>query len=171
MAALEDCSNHSGAELIADYRRLWQYSNELTANEGVGIDADDNGNPVEVYLSGYAYVKDLAEQGLYWVGNGNREQLFQVQFSNIATYNGTIQMGFVNQTALYLGLRCDADADNKDNGGPETFPYGVGWGQAVFNMNSVKEWSDSDPRKMATVLDCEKELTHFAYTTSCTEET
>lgn len=171
VSALEDCINNSGAELIQDFRRLWQYTNELTATEGVGIDNDDNGNPVEVYLPGYAYVQDLAQQGLYWIGNGNREELFQVQFTNIATYNGTTQMGFVNQTALYLGLRCDSDADGIANGGPNTFPFGQGWGQGVFNMNSVNEWSDSDPRKKATVLDCEKELAQFAYTTSCTEET
>ena len=149
---LEDCINNSGAELISDYRQLWQYSNQLTAPD-------------------YAYTKDMADAGKYWAGNGNKEQLFQVQFSNIATWNGTIAMGFTNMTSLYLGLRCDADEAGKENGGPETLPFGQGWGQGVFNMNAVNAWSDSDPRKQATVLDCEKELQHFAYTTSCSEET
>ncbi len=149
---LEDCINNSGAELISDYRQLWQYTNELTAPD-------------------YAYTKDLAEAGKYWAGNGNKEQLFQVQFSNIATWNGTIGMGFTNMTSLYNGLRCDADGDGYENGGPETLPFGQGWGQGVFNMNSVKAWSDSDPRKKATVLNCDEELQHFAYTTSCSEET
>lgn len=149
---LEDCINNSGAELISDYRQLWQYSNQLTAPD-------------------YAYTKDMADAGKYWAGNGNKEQLFQVQFSNIATWNGTIAMGFTNMTSLYLGLRCDADEAGKENGGPETLPFGQGWGQGVFNMNAVNAWSDSDPRKQATVLDCDKELQHFAYTTSCSEET
>lgn len=149
---LEDCINNSGAELISDYRQLWQYTNQLTAPD-------------------YAYTKDLADASKYWAGNGNKEQLFQVQFSNIATWNGTIAMGFTNMTSLYLGLRCDADEAGKENGGPETLPFGQGWGQGVFNMNAVNAWSDSDPRKQATVLDCEKELQHFAYTTSCSEET
>ena len=149
---LEDCINNSGAELISDYRQLWQYSNQLTAPD-------------------YAYTKDMADAGKYWAGNGNKEQLFQVQFSNIATWNGTIAMGFTNMTSLYLGLRCDADEAGKENGGSETLPFGQGWGQGVFNMNAVNAWSDSDPRKQATVLDCEKELQHFAYTTSCSEET
>lgn len=149
---LEDCISNSGAELISDYRQLWQYSNQLTAPD-------------------YAYTKDMADAGKYWAGNGNKEQLFQVQFSNIATWNGTIAMGFTNMTSLYLGLRCDADEAGKENGGPETLPFGQGWGQGVFNMNAVNAWSDSDPRKQATVLDCEKELQHFAYTTSCSEET
>lgn len=149
---LEDCINNSGAELISDYRQLWQYTNQLTAPD-------------------YAYTQDLAGASKYWAGNGNKEQLFQVQFSNIATWNGTIAMGFTNMTSLYLGLRCDADEAGKENGGPETLPFGQGWGQGVFNMNAVNAWSDSDPRKKATVLDCDKELQHFAYTTSCSEET
>lgn len=149
---LTDCINNSGAELIPDFRQLWQYTNELTAPD-------------------YAYVKDLADAGKFWAGNGNKEQLFQVQFSNIATWNGTTAMGFTNMTSLYCGLRCDANEAGQENGGPETLPFGQGWGQAVFNMNSVNEWSADDPRKMATVLDCEKELQQFAYTTSCSEET
>lgn len=149
---LADCVNNSGAELISDYRLLWQYTNELSAPD-------------------YAYVKDLADAGQFWVGNGNREQLFQVQFTNAASYNGTIQMGFVNQTALYNGLRVDADAAGKTNGNMESLPFGKGWGQGVFNMNSVNEWPSKDPRKKATVLNCEEELQYFAYTTSCSEET
>lgn len=149
---LEDCINNSGAQLVPDYRQLWQYTNELTAPD-------------------YAYTKDLAEKKEYWAGNGNKEQLFQVQFSNVATWMGTTGMGFTNMTSLYCGLRCDADAAGKENGGPETLPFGQGWGQGVFNMNSVNEWPASDPRKKATVLDCDTELEAFAYTTSCSEET
>lgn len=149
---LEDCINNSGAELISDFRQLWQYTNQLTA-------------------PGYAYTKDLADASKYWAGNGNKEQLFQVQFSNAATWNGTIAMGFTNMTSLYLGLRCDANEQGQENGGPETLPFGQGWGQGVFNMNAVNAWSDSDPRKKATVLECEKELQQFAFTTTCTEET
>lgn len=149
---LKDCIDNSGSQLIPDFRQLWQYTNELTAPD-------------------YAYTKDLAEKKEYWAGNGNKEQLFQVQFSNIATWNGTTGMGFTNMTSLYCGLRCDADANGIENGGPETLPFGQGWGQGVFNMNSVNEWPANDPRKKATVLDCDTELQKFAYTTSCSEET
>ena len=152
VAYLEDCINNSGAELIPDFRQLWQYTNELTAPD-------------------YAYVKDLAEAGKYWAGNGNKEQLFQVQYCNNGSWNGTISMGFTNMASLYCSLRCDANDVGKENGGPETLPFGQGWGQAVFNMNAVNEWTASDPRKKATVLDCETELQQFAYTTSCSEET
>ena len=152
VSALENCINQSGAELIPDFRQLWQYTNELTAPD-------------------YEYTKDLAEAGQFWAGNGNKEQLFQVQFSNIATWNGTVAMGFTNMTSLYLGLRCDANENGQENGGPETLPFAQGWGQGVFNMNAVNEWPTNDPRKKATVLDCDTELQQFAYTTSCSEET
>lgn len=152
VSALEDCINNSGAQLIPDFRLLWQYTNQLTAPD-------------------YAYVKDLADAGQYWAGNGNKEQLFQVQFSNLATWNGTVGMGFANQVSLFLGLRTDTNDDGQQNGGIETLPFGQGWGQGVFNMNAVNEWSAADPRKKATVLDCETELERFVYPTSCSEET
>ncbi len=170
---LEDCINNSGAQLIPDFRQIWAYTNELTSKDGVGvIEVDGEGNPIKQQdIAGYAYVKDLADAGKFWAGNGNKEQLFQVQFSNCATWNGTIAMGFTNMTSLYNGLRCDQDTEGIENGGPNTFPFGQGWGQGVFNMNSVNDWSNSDPRKKATVLDCDAELEEFAYTTTCTEET
>lgn len=146
---LRDCIDNGGYSLVEDYRNLWQYTNELT-------------------IADYDYTKDLATA---WAGNGNQEQLFQVQFGNMASWNGTIAMGFTNMTSLYCSLRCDDDASGAHNGDQDTFPFGQGWGQGTFNDNSVSEWANSDPRKAATVLDCEAELKHFAYTTSCSEET
>lgn len=150
--ALADAINNGGYSLVDDYRLLWQYTNELTAPD-------------------YDYVADLAAEGRYWAGNGNSEQLFQVQFGNMASWNGTIGMGFTNMTSLYSSLRCDADNDGNENGLQTTFPFAQGWGQGVINMNLWNDWSDSDPRKRATILNCEEELELFAYTTSCSEET
>lgn len=152
VSALEDCINNSGASLVSDFRLLWQYTNELTAPD-------------------YSYVSDLASAGTYWAGNGNSEQLFQVQFGNMASWNGTISIGFSNMTELYCSLRCDADANSHSNGGDETFPFGQGWGQGTINDNLYNDWSDSDPRKKATILNCEEELQDFFFTTSCSEET
>ena len=81
---LEDAINNGGYSLVEDYRLLWQYSNELTA-KGTAE------NP------GYSYVKDLADAGKFWAGNGNSEEMFQVQYMNSGSWNGTIGMGFVNQ--------------------------------------------------------------------------
>ncbi len=158
VSALEDAINNGGYSLISDFRLLWQYTNELT---------------VKSTEHTYDYVSDLAASGTYWAGNGNSEEMFQVQFGNMASWNGTIAMGFTNMTSLYTSLRCDEDASGNVNGDEATFPFGQGWGQGIFNSNFVSEWSDSDPRKKATVLDCddEDEIEKFAYTTSCSEET
>lgn len=152
VSALEDCISNSGASLVSDFRLLWQYTNELTAPD-------------------YSYVSDLATAGSFWAGNGNSEQLFQVQYGNMASWNGTISIGFSNMTELYCSLRCDGDAEGNTNGGDETFPFGQGWGQGPMNQNLWDDWSDSDPRKKATILNCEDELEDFFYTTSCSEET
>ena len=149
---LEDAINNGGYSLIADFRLLWQYTNELTAPT-------------------YTYVADLAVQNKYWAGNGNSEEMFQVQYMNSNSWNGTIGMGFCNQVELYTGLRCDDDGAGHANGGSETFPFGQGWGQGTINANLWDEWSNSDPRKAATILNVADEIpSGFVYTTSCSED-
>ena len=148
---LEDAINNGGYSLVEDFRLLWQYTNELTIQD-------------------YAYVADLKAAGKVWAGNGNSEEMFQIQYMNSNSWNGTIGMGFCNQVELYTGLRCDADENSHSNGGPETFPFGQGWGQGTINANLWDEWPDSDPRKAATILDAPNELQAYYYTTSCSED-
>jgi len=148
---LEDAINNGGYSLVEDFRLLWQYTNELTIQD-------------------YAYVADLKAAGKVWAGNGNSEEMFQVQYMNSNSWDGTIGMGFCNQVELYTGLRCDADENSHSNGGPETFPFGQGWGQGTINANLWDEWPDSDPRKAATILDAPNELQAYYYTTSCSED-
>ena len=162
VAFLEDAINNGGYKLVDDFRQLWQYSNELTAKDG----KDENGNDV----SGYAFVKDLADAGKFWAGNGNEEEMFQVQYMNAGSWNGTIGMGFVNQVELYCGLRCDDDGAGTANGDQNTFPFAQGWGQGTINANLWDEWPDSDPRKRATILDAQSECQKFVFTTSCSED-
>lgn len=152
---LKDVVSNGGFKLLGDYRDLWQYTNELTVGD-------------------YAYTKDVKGidgKPLAWAGNGNDEQLFQIQFMNAASWNGTTAMGYTNMTSLYQGLRCDADNNKVENGGKNTFPFGQGWGQGTVTQNSWSEWSDQDIRKKASILNCEQELQQFAYTISCSEET
>ena len=156
VAFLEDAINNGGYKLVEDYRQLWQYTNELTIKD-------------------YAYCADLKDAGKVWVGNGNEEEMFQIQYMNSNSWNGTIGMGFCNQVELYCGLRCDTDADGRANGGADTFPFGQGWGQGTINANLWDEWSDSDPRKKATIANGsdkngEAEF-NIAFATSCSEET
>lgn len=152
---LKDVVSNGGFKLLGDYRDLWQYTNELTVGD-------------------YAYTKDVKGidgKPLAWAGNGNDEQLFQIQFMNAASWNGTTAMGYTNMTSLYQGLRCDADNNKVENGGKNTFPFGQGWGQGTVTQNSWSEWPDQDIRKKASILNCEQELQQFAYTISCSEET
>mgnify|MGYP002623435035 CR=1 FL=1 len=151
VAFLEDAINNGGYSLVEDFRLLWQYTNELT-------------------ITDYPYVADLKDAGKVWAGNGNSEEMFQIQYMNSNSWNGTIGMGFCNQVELYTGLRCDADADSHSNGGPETYPFGQGWGQGTINANLWDEWPDSDPRKAATILDAPNELQAYYFTTSCSED-
>ena len=150
---LKDAIDNGGYSLVEDFRLLWQYTNPVTAPD-------------------YAFVKDLADQGKFWAGNGNSEEMFQVQYMNAGSWNGTIGMGFCNQVSLYCGLRCDADENSHANGDVETFPFGQGWGQGVINSNLWDEWPNNDPRKKATILNGPEEFNgNFFYTTSCSEET
>ena len=160
VSALEDVINNGGYSLVEDYRQLWQYTNEFTAKD-------------------YAFVKDLNDAGKYFAGNGNEEQIFQIQFMNCQSWNGTTGMGYCNQLSLYSGLRCDDAADTSDkdaagnvnvNGLENTFPFGQGWGQGTVQATLWDEWSDADPRKAATILDAPNECKHFVFTNSCTED-
>lgn len=160
VSALEDVINNGGYSLVGDYRQLWQYTNEFTAPD-------------------YAFVSDLNEAGKFFAGNGNEEQIFQIQFMNCQSWNGTTAMGYCNQLSLYCGLRCDDAADTNDldadgkvnvNGLANTFPFGQGWGQGTVQAVLWDEWSDSDPRKTATICDAPNELGHFVFTNSCTED-
>ena len=153
---LEDAINNGGYKLVEDFRLLWEYTNELTIKD-------------------YSYVADLKDAGKVWAGNGNEEEMFQIQYMNSNSWNGTIGMGFCNQIELYCGLRCDTDADGRANGGKDTFPFGQGWGQGTINATLWDDWSDADPRKKATIANGsdkngEKEF-DIAFATSCSEET
>jgi hypothetical protein len=97
VAFLEDAINNGGYKLVEDFRLLWQYTNEYTIQD-------------------YKFVADLKAAGKQWAGNGNEEEMFQVQYMNSGSWNGTIGMGFVNQIELYCALRCDDDGAGTANG-------------------------------------------------------
>ena len=158
--ALEDVINNGGYSLVGDFRQLWQYSNQFTAKD-------------------YPFVKDLYDAGKYFAGNGNEEQIFQIQFMNCQSWNGTTGMGYCNQLSLYSGLRCDDDAAGATdpetgktyvNGLANTFPFGQGWGQGPVQSVLWDDWADNDIRKKASICDALNELNHFVFTTSCTED-
>ncbi len=148
--ALNNAINSGKYELLPEYQTLWHYTNRYTAPD-------------------YEYLKQAGVTGT-WAGNGNAEEMFQIQFGNLASWNGTIAMGFCNQVELYTSLRCDDDGAGNVNGNGKTFPYAVGWGQGTINATLWDDWSDADPRKAATILDAPNECEKFVFTTSCTED-
>ncbi len=148
---LEDAINNSGYSLVEDFRLLWQYTNEYSVKD-------------------YPYVADLAAAGKSWAGNGNEEEMFQVQFMNAGSWNGNIGMGFTNMASLYCGLRCDDDGNGHKNGDADEMPFGQGWGQGTINAQLWDDWSDNDPRKKATILNAPEEIPSFVFTTSCSED-
>jgi len=158
IAYLEDAINNGGYSLVEDYRLLWQYTNELSAPD-------------------YPYVADLVADGKYWAGNGNSEEMFQVQYMNSASWNGIISMGFINMASLYCGLRCDTDEGNNENGKAASLPFGQGWGQGTVNANLWDDWDETDMRKRATILNgCQAvnggvQEIEIYFATSCSEET
>ena len=158
VAKLKECMDYAQTNpnmlgLIGDYRLLWQYTNELTIGD-------------------YAFCADLAAEGKTWAGNGNKEQLFQIQYSNCASWNGTIGMGFSNYLGLNCGLRTGKDAGSVQNGDAgTTFPFGQGWGWGVINKDLYDSWENADPRKKASIVDAEAEFTHFAWVADVCEET
>jgi len=125
---------------VEDFRLLWAYSNPYTAPE-------------------YEYVKDLYDAGKTWVvdGSTNPEHVFATKASNLADW-GTIT-GYSNQYMIFFGLRAD-------NGGEDTFPFGVGWGAGPVNTTLWDEWGKAEPndmRRKASILDVEDESKAYIY--------
>ncbi|NLA15305.1 MAG: RagB/SusD family nutrient uptake outer membrane protein [Bacteroidales bacterium] len=131
IVALEDCINNSGHDLVNDYRRLWPYSNSVSAKD-------------------YDYVADLAASGQYWVKDGTSpETLFAIKCSHLASWGTNI--GYANQYCLFFGIRNPGD----DNQYFNVFPFGQGWGAGPVNPQLWEEWKaqePSDARRRASVL-------------------
>ncbi len=133
IADLEDCIEHSGHDLESDFRNLWPYSNVETAKD-------------------YSYAR---ENSLSWAGDGNKETVFAIKFSNLADWNVTT--GYANNFCLYRGL-------TSPNGGESSYPFGQGWGVGPVNPQLWTEWEAEEPndlRREASILDISKELPDF----------
>lgn len=149
VAALKVAADNDGSfGLVGDFRNLYQYTNALTVDD-------------------YWYTKDaigVDGQPLLWAGNGNKEELFAIHYANTSSWNSAAseKMCYANEISLYVGLRCDADADGDVNGSAKTFPWARGWGQGAAATNFWNDWKAydaTDLRREASILDCDGELT------------
>ena len=163
--ALKDVVNSGAYKLLEDYRSLWQYSNSLLWKEA----QDEEGHS-------YAFIKDMKEENCFdkpGMGNGNDEELFQIQFMNASSWgiNGAIDNGgtystsrmYCNYLSCWWGLRVNGNNGNRDF----TYPFMQGWGQGTPSCNIWDDWTAAennqsnpykDIRKLGSLIDCDNEF-------------
>ncbi len=171
---LKDVVANGGYKLCEDYRSLWQYSNSLLWDE-----AHDGENHA------YNYIADMKRENCFdqpGMGNGNTEEIFQIQFLNASSWNigGTYnaQRMYSNYISVFWGLRNGASGQNGDRN--LTYPFNQGWGQGTPSCNIWDDWTaaeNADPanpyvdvRKKASLIDLEAELDQYTYEKDDCEE-
>jgi hypothetical protein len=171
VAALKDVINNGGYKLCEDFRSLWQYSNSLLWDEA----HDGKGHA-------YEFIADMKRENCFdqpGMGNGNTEEIFQIQFMNASNWNigGTYNNPrmYSNYLSCFWGLRNGATNDNGKR--DKTYPFNQGWGQGTPSNNLWDDWTDAertggytDIRKLGTLIDLENELAAYTYEKDDCEE-
>ena len=191
---LRDIVNTGGYKLCEDFRSLWQYSNSLLYDEskaGGGIkeikdltDADGKVIGKDTVRTGHVYkfILDMDRKNCFdmpGMGNGNTEEIFQIQFMNASNWNigGTYcnPRMYSNYLSCFWGLRNGATNDNGRR--DKTYPFNQGWGQGTPSCNIWDDWSDAervggytDMRKLSTLIDLDNELEAYTYEKDDNEE-
>jgi hypothetical protein len=175
---LNDIINNGGYKLCPDFRSLWQYSNSLLWDEA--HDGPDGGNAEGTHA--YAFIADMDRNNCFdmpGMGNGNTEEIFQIQFMNASNWNiggtyGNPRM-YSNYLSCFWGLRNGATNDNGKR--DKTYPFNQGWGQGTPSCNLWDDWSDAertgeytDIRKLGTLIDLDNELESYTYEKDDCEE-
>ena len=171
VSGLKDIVNNGGYKLCEDFRSLWQYSNSLLYDEAF----DGQGHA-------YEFIKDMKRENCFdmpGMGNGNTEELFQIQFMNASSWNigGTYNNSrmYSNYLSCFWGLR---NGSTNDNGRRDkTYPFNQGWGQGTPSCNLWDDWtiaensnSYTDLRKKASMIDLDNELEAYTYEKDDCEE-
>ena len=193
VAGLKEVVSSGAYKLLEDYRSLWQYSNSLLWDE-----AHDNGLPAEYTDEkgnktgnnhAYAFIADMKRENCFdqpGMGNGNDEELFQIQFMNASrwgigkwdgtSYNGGVystERMYCNYLSVFWALRVNGNNGNREY----TYPFTQGWGQGSPSCNIWDDWTNaetagnySDIRKLGSLIDCENELAEYSYVKDDCEE-
>ena len=172
---LQDIVSNGGYKLCQDYRSLWQYSNSLLwdeAHDGVG--------------HAYDFIADMPRELCFdqpGMGNGNTEEIFQIQFMNASKWgiNGAVENGgmystarmYCNYLSTFWGLRVNGNNGNRDC----TYPFTQGWGQGTPSCNIWDDWTIAennggykDIRKLGSLIDCDHECAAYSYVKDDCEE-
>ena len=195
---LKDIVDNGGYMLCEDYRSLWQYSNSLLWQEtqdGGGIvrvdtvwTSDKKIERLDTIRTGHTYefIKDMKKKNCFdqpGMGNGNTEELFQIQFMNASSWNISgnynAQRMYSNYISVFWGLRNGASNQNGDRN--NTYPFNQGWGQGTPSCNIWDDWTEAersggagkeytDLRKRASLIDLDNELANYTYEKDDCEE-
>lgn len=137
---IDDCVQNSGHELVADQRNIWPYSSPYVSED-------------------YPYGHD---NNLNWEGDGCKETVFALKFSNTAVNSGgNRERGFSNRLCEYFNLR-----DYKSNL-KKAFPFcTVGYSNGPVNRKLWDDWA-ADPdyagdyRREGSICDIDAELPDY----------
>ena len=170
---LKDIVSNGGYKLCEDFRSLWQYSNSLLWDE-----AHDGVNHA------YEFIADMDRNNCFdmpGMGNGNTEELFQIQFMNASSWsiggNYNNPRMYSNYLSCFWGLRNGASNQNGDRN--LTYPFNQGWGQGTPSCNIWDDWTAAennqtnpytDKRKKASMIDLDNELAQYTYEKDDCEE-
>ena len=179
---LKDIVSNGGYKLCEDFRSLWQYSNSLLWDEA--HDGPDGTNLEGTHE--YKFIADMKRENCFdqpGMGNGNTEEIFQVQFMNASAWSisgsyNTARM-YSNYISVFWGLRNGASAMNGDR--EKTYPFNQGWGQGTPSCNIWDDWTEAernggagneytDLRKKASLIDLNNELAGYVYEKDDCEE-
>ena len=161
---LKDVVSAGGYKLLEDYRSLWQYSNSLLWDEAHDNEDGTGNGPGHAY----AFIADMKRENCFdqpGMGNGNPEELFQIQFMNASNWSigGTYSTArmYCNYLSVFWALRVNGNNGNRDY----TYPFTQGWGQGTPSCNIWDDWTDaetrggySDIRKLGSLIDCNNEF-------------
>lgn len=156
--ALRDVVNSGAYELLEDYRSLWQYSNSYVWDETQKAIETGTGHA-------YKFIADMKREHCFdqpGMGNGNKEELFQIQFMNASNWN-LDQKGpyscarmYCNYLSVFWALRVNGHNGDREH----TYPFTQGWGQGTPSNNIWDDWTVAeneggytDIRKLGSLID------------------
>ena len=158
VSALRDIVSSGAYELLEDYRSLWQYSNSYVWDETQKAIETGTGHA-------YKFIADMKRENCFdqpGMGNGNKEELFQIQFMNASNWN-IDQKGpysgarmYCNYLSVFWALRVNGHNGDRNF----TYPFTNGWGQGTPSNNIWDDWTIAeneggytDIRKLGSLID------------------
>ena len=156
--ALRDIVSSGAYELLEDYRSLWQYSNSYVWDETQKAIETGTGHA-------YKFIADMKREHCFdqpGMGNGNKEELFQIQFMNASKWD-LDQKGpyscarmYCNYLSVFWALRVNGHNGDRNF----TYPFTQGWGQGTPSNNIWDDWTVAeneggytDIRKLGSLID------------------